>query len=245
MRFSKSTEVSWREAVLTIPERRGGGITYGKSLFTRPKCPAGGLCCRAGGWPYDALSNAAAPSVPQPLGANDVSLQRRAASHGCQRAHRQSRLSWHCHRDRRPEQRQSSGPQRTRHLAVEGLHTVSNCTAQTISGGELAALTCGQNPDAAGPVQGKYILFGSADALAASFKTSIKDDALTTCGDAGQSPTPWHTGNSTTNSGQVACGTYQNGAEIIWTTDAKNVLSYIRGSNTDVPALYQWWKTNG
>jgi hypothetical protein len=124
-------------------------------------------------------------------------------------------------------------------------YTVSNCTAQTISGGELAALTCGQNPDAAGPVQGKYILFGSADALAASFKTSIKDDALTTCGDAGQSPTPWHTGNSTTNSGQVACGTYQNGAEIIWTTDAKNVLSYIRGSNTDVPALYQWWKTNG
>jgi hypothetical protein len=43
----------------------------------------------------------------------------------------------------------------------------------------------------------------------------------------------------------VACGTYQNAAEIIWTTDAKTVLSYIRGANTDVPALYQWWKTNG
>jgi hypothetical protein len=43
----------------------------------------------------------------------------------------------------------------------------------------------------------------------------------------------------------VACGTYQNGAEIIWTTDAKNILSYIRGSNNDVQALYQWWRANG
>jgi hypothetical protein len=43
----------------------------------------------------------------------------------------------------------------------------------------------------------------------------------------------------------VACGTYQDAAEIIWTTDAKNVLSYIRASNTDVQALYKWWRTNG
>ena len=43
----------------------------------------------------------------------------------------------------------------------------------------------------------------------------------------------------------MVCGTYQNSAEIIWTTDAKNVLSYIRASNADVPALYQWWRTNG
>ena len=27
--------------------------------------------------------------------------------------------------------------------------------------------------------------------------------------------------------------------------DAKNVLSYIRGSNNDAPALYQWWRANG
>jgi hypothetical protein len=122
---------------------------------------------------------------------------------------------------------------------------LNNCTAQPISNGQLAALTCGQSPDPAGPVQAKYMLFGSADDLTGSFKASIKDDVLTTCGDAGQSPTSWHQGNATTNAGQVACGTYQNGAEVIWTTDAKNVLSYIRASNTDVPALYQWWRTNG
>jgi hypothetical protein len=122
---------------------------------------------------------------------------------------------------------------------------LNNCTAQNITGGQLAALTCGQSPDPSGPVMAKYILFSNSDHLAGSFKASIKDDVLTTCGDSGQSPTTWHQGSSTTSSGSLACGTYQNGAEIIWTTDAKNILSYIRASSTDVPSLYQWWRANG
>ncbi|SON59147.1 hypothetical protein MSIMFI_00629 [Mycobacterium simulans] len=122
---------------------------------------------------------------------------------------------------------------------------LNNCTAQSISAGELAALSCGQSPDSAGPVQAKYILFANADDMNGSFKASIKDETLTACGDSGQSPTTWHQGSAGSTAGQVACGTYQGAAEIIWTTDAKNVLSYIRASNTDVPALYQWWRTNG
>ncbi|EUA89157.1 hypothetical protein OSH39_08455 [Mycobacterium ulcerans] len=43
----------------------------------------------------------------------------------------------------------------------------------------------------------------------------------------------------------MACGTHDGAAEIIWTTDAKNVLSDIRGANTDVPSLYRWWQNNG
>jgi hypothetical protein len=121
---------------------------------------------------------------------------------------------------------------------------LNNCTPQNLTSGELAALTCGQSPDPNGPVQGKYILFSNGDDLASSFKASIKDDVLSACGDSGQSPTTWHQGSSA-NAGQVACGTYQNAAEIIWTSDGKNVLSYIRGSNTDVAALYQWWRANG
>jgi hypothetical protein len=122
---------------------------------------------------------------------------------------------------------------------------LNNCTPQAVTGSQLARLTCGQSPDSAGPVQAKYILFSNADDLASSFKASIKDDVLTACGDSGQSPTSWHQGSSTTSSGSMACGTYQNGAEIIWTTDAKNILSLIRASNTDVPSLYQWWRANG
>lgn len=122
---------------------------------------------------------------------------------------------------------------------------LNNCTAQNLTSGELAALSCGQSPDPSGPVQAKYILFSNSDNLAGSFKASIKDDVLSACGDSGQSPTTWHQGGSTGDSGQLACGTYQNAAEIIWTTDSKNVLSYIRGSSTDVAALYQWWRANG
>ncbi len=122
---------------------------------------------------------------------------------------------------------------------------LNNCTAENITGGELAALTCGQSPDPSGPVQAKYLLFSNGDEMAGSFKTSIGEDVLTGCGDSVQSPTAWHQGSSSTNAGRVACGTYQNAAEIIWTNDAKNVLSYIRGSNTDANALYQWWRPNG
>ncbi len=122
---------------------------------------------------------------------------------------------------------------------------LNNCTPGNLDAGELAVLTCGQNPDPNGPVQARYILLNNADSLNGSFKTSIKDDVLTACGDSGQSPTTWHQGSNNGNSGSVACGTYQNAAEVIWTTDSKNVLSLIRGANNDVAALYQWWRANG
>ena len=138
----------------------------------------------------------------------------------------------------------SSGDINTLAGSLSKGYGLNNCTAQNLATGELAALNCGQSPDPSGPAQAKYILFSNGNDLAGSFKASIKDDTLTSCGDAGQSPTTWHQGNNA-NAGSVACGTYQNGAEIIWTTDAKNILSYIRASNNDVPALYQWWRANG
>ncbi|MDD4868574.1 MAG: serine/threonine protein kinase [Mycobacterium sp.] len=123
-------------------------------------------------------------------------------------------------------------------------YDLNNCTPQTVGNGELASLACGQNPDPNGPAQGKYILFGNGNDLAAMFKTSIKGNVLANCGDTA-SPTVWHQGSATSNAGQVACGTFQDAAEVIWTNDAKKVLSYIRAANTDVPALFQWWRTNG
>lgn len=123
---------------------------------------------------------------------------------------------------------------------------LNNCTAQNIDRStQLAVLTCGQSPDPHGPVQAKYVLFTDADNLATSFKATISEDVLTPCGDASQSPSNWHKDGSAASAGQAACGTYRNGAEIIWTTDANNTLSYLRASNTDIAALYQWWRANG
>ncbi|BDB40281.1 MULTISPECIES: serine/threonine protein kinase [Mycobacterium] len=123
-------------------------------------------------------------------------------------------------------------------------YSTSNCSAKDPSSGMVAVMECGQNSLEGGPVVGKYMLFGNTTDLASAFTASIKDDTLAKCGDA-DSPTTWHQGNATTSAGQVACGTYQGQAEVIWTTDAKNVLSFIRASNTDTAALYQWWRTNG
>lgn len=124
-------------------------------------------------------------------------------------------------------------------------YSSSNCTPKDPPAGVAAAMNCGQNADAAGPVKATYLLYNTPGDLSGGFTASIKDESLTQCGDSGQSPTTWHQGSAGATAGQVACGTYQGAAEVIWTTDAKNVLSYIRGSNTDVQALYQWWRTNG
>ncbi|MDP7737223.1 serine/threonine protein kinase [Mycobacterium paragordonae] len=124
-------------------------------------------------------------------------------------------------------------------------YSLSNCTPKEPPAGVAAAINCGQNADAAGPVKATYLLYNNTGDLNGGFTASIKDESLTACGDSGQSPTTWHTGSAGATAGQVACGTYQGAAEVIWTTEAKNVLSYIRGSTTDVQALYQWWRTNG
>lgn len=122
---------------------------------------------------------------------------------------------------------------------------LNNCTAQNVTAGQLAAFNCGQSPDPSGPVQAKYVLFSDGDSMNRFFATSIGEDVLTACGDNGQSPTIWHQGSADSSAGQLACGTYRNAAEIIWTTQAKNIVSYLRGGTADVAALYRWWQANG
>jgi hypothetical protein len=126
-------------------------------------------------------------------------------------------------------------------------YTLSNCAPQPHAGNVLAQIACNQNPDPNGPAGAQYFLFPNADALASTFKTSIRQDGinLTNCGDA-QSPATWsQQGNQ---AGQVACATVQQQggvAQIMWTTDAKNVMAFIRSANNDVSSLYKWWLTNG
>ncbi|MEZ0349281.1 serine/threonine protein kinase [Mycobacterium sp. pR1184] len=121
---------------------------------------------------------------------------------------------------------------------------LNNCIAQGAPSGALAYLQCGQSPDPNGPLLGKYFLFSDGSALASSFQRLIGGDSLSNCGNAA-SPTPWHQGSSTANAGSVACGTFQNHAEVIWTNEAKNTLGVIRAAGNDVSSLYQWWRDNG
>jgi hypothetical protein len=123
-------------------------------------------------------------------------------------------------------------------------YTNSNCTSQPPPDLVLAFITCGQNPDTTGPSDARYYLFGNGNDLAATFKTTIGANVLANCGNT-KSPTVWRTGTTTGNAGSVACGTDQGQAEVVWTTDAKNVLGVIHGPGNDVNALYQWWVNRG
>jgi hypothetical protein len=124
-------------------------------------------------------------------------------------------------------------------------YTQSNCNTTDPLSGSLATVLCGQSPDSSGPAKALYALYSSSTDLSGAFTANLKDETLSPCGDNQQNPTVWHQGNSTASAGQVACGIYQGNAEVIWTTDAKNVLSYVRAGNGDVPSLYKWWQSNG
>ncbi|OBF24414.1 hypothetical protein [Mycobacterium kubicae] len=129
-------------------------------------------------------------------------------------------------------------------------YSTSNCGTQPVSEVQStfptvqAIMACGQNADSAGPASAKYFQFPNSADLASAFTKLIGTDTLTNCGDA-KSPTTWHQGTNNDSAGQVACGTDQGQAEVIWTVDAKNVLAFVRASNGDTSSLYQWWRTNG
>jgi hypothetical protein len=129
-------------------------------------------------------------------------------------------------------------------------YSSSNCSPQAVSDVQssfaatvVAVLQCGQNTDSSGPMGGKYFLFANSADTASSFTKLISSDTLANCGDA-KSPTTWHQGSSD-SAGQVACGTDSGQAEVLWTIDAKNVLAFVRASNSDTAALYKWWQSNG
>lgn len=135
-----------------------------------------------------------------------------------------------------------SGPPSSLLDSLSKGYSPSNCTAQqTVAG--VAAMQCGQNADQNGPIFAKYVQLPSAAVLKSSFANSISADTLTTCGDA-KSPTSYHVGTNTAPAGLVACGTYQDHAEVLWTIDDKNIMGLVRSANPDVGALYQWWRDN-
>jgi hypothetical protein len=129
-------------------------------------------------------------------------------------------------------------------------YSPSNCSAQAVSEVAdafptvLAVQACGPNAQPNGPAAAKYFLFPSAGDTSSSFTKLIGTDKLVNCGSE-SSPTSWHQGSTTDTAGQVACGTDKDQAEVIWTNAAKNVLAFVRASNSDTASLFQWWVKEG
>ena len=110
----------------------------------------------------------------------------------------------------------------------------------------LATVDCEKNTQPGGPDVARYSLFPDQATLDRHFSSAIKeDDELVMCpGSNVQSPTAWHyTPTPDKVEGQVACGTYKGGPDVLWTRNADLLLA--DGQGADLPALHAWWLKYG
>jgi hypothetical protein len=104
--------------------------------------------------------------------------------------------------------------------------------------GTLATVDCAANTNKGGPAIARYSLFDDKASLDRYFTVVVgQTTQLLPCpGNQHESPIRWQ---SATASGLVACGSYENRANLMWTRDADLMLADARGP--DLAALHTWW----
>lgn len=108
--------------------------------------------------------------------------------------------------------------------------------------GALATVDCGQSSIEGGPANARYSLFADQQTLDAHFDGAVKENSeLFQCPGTGiDSPTPWHyTETPGKVEGRLACGTYNNGPDLVWSKNSDLMLADAQGPNID--DLHNWW----
>jgi hypothetical protein len=106
----------------------------------------------------------------------------------------------------------------------------------------LAMVDCGQNTNQGGPSHAVYGLFANPDVLKKAFDDDIADVQLTNCPGGGPSPDGWHFDQTpTVTAGMIACGTYKNHPNVIWSNQSKLMLSDVFGDPPAMDDLHTWW----
>lgn len=125
-------------------------------------------------------------------------------------------------------------------------YTSGTCTPATPDPGSIwvgaaAMVSCGQNTQPGGPTRATYGLFPNLESLKKAFNNDVSNISLADCPTEGKSPAPWQSNRSpNVSEGQVACGTYNNQPNLIWTFDKKLMLSDVAGGQA-VDDLHKWW----
>ncbi|MEB3984457.1 hypothetical protein OQ968_24730, partial [Mycobacterium sp. 663a-19] len=110
----------------------------------------------------------------------------------------------------------------------------------------VAMVDCGQNTNPGGPARAVYGLFANVGALKKAFDDDIAAVQLTNCPGGGPSPDSWHYEKSpTVTAGMVACGTYKDQPNVIWTNESKLMLSDVFGDPPAMEDLHGWWEKYG
>ncbi|OBB94858.1 serine/threonine-protein kinase [Mycobacterium sp. 852002-40037_SCH5390672] len=125
------------------------------------------------------------------------------------------------------------------------------CTPATPESGSIwvtaaAMVTCGQNTQPGGPARATYALFPTPDRLKRAFNDDIGNVSLVNCPGEGRSPVSWHYDETPNDmAGLIACGTYNNHPNVIWSNDARLMLSDVTGDPATVEDLHTWWDAYG
>ena len=130
-------------------------------------------------------------------------------------------------------------------------YLAGTCTPATPESGSIwvhavATVTCGQNSQPGGPSHATYGLFATPDRLKNAFNDDIGNVSLVNCPGEGRSPVSWHYDQTPNDmAGLIACGTYNNHPNVIWTNDQKLMLSDVSGDPATVEDLHTWWDAYG
>jgi serine/threonine kinase PknH len=108
--------------------------------------------------------------------------------------------------------------------------------------GALATVDCGPASPTGGPKSARYSLFADQQTLDRHFDESVAQNSeLLQCPGSGvDSPTTWHyTDTPDKVEGRIACGTYNDNADVVWTKNADLLLADAQSSN--IEDLHNWW----
>jgi serine/threonine protein kinase len=114
-------------------------------------------------------------------------------------------------------------------------YSPSACEVKDPIADALSTWECDQNSSPGGPVTARYSLFPDRVTLNNQFRELVKyDEQWVQCpGSDKDSPIMWA-------EGQVACGIYNNNANIAWTNESDLLLADVQGA-TKLGDLYAWW----
>jgi serine/threonine kinase PknH len=108
--------------------------------------------------------------------------------------------------------------------------------------GALATVDCGPASPTGGPISARYSLFADQETLDRHFDESVaqNSEVLQCPGSGVDSPTTWHyTQTPDKVEGRIACGTYNDNADVVWTKNADLLLADAQSDNLET--LHNWW----
>jgi len=159
-------------------------------------------------------------------------------------------------RSREPTRRPRTtapAPRRTQSLDAELMallsegHDSSNCEPVSApAGNAVATVDCGPATTPGGPRSTRYSLFADQAALEAGFEGAVEvNSELLECPGSGiDSPTTWHyTETPDEIAGLIACGTYNDRPDLVWTNNSGLLLADAQGPDLD--ELHDWWLKYG